>query len=206
MPCPKGNSLSRLSASILVINAACRLVFSSARSSNDPHHAGGPHQPYSWTFAVSCAEMFRGSSMGIGAGPLYTNAIMGQTLTPAERENARKASSTILREDRIQIEESESVSRPDSYSIHCNYTDQAPYSTGEDGTMMTQKSLLHIPSDNPSHDLALFLRLTGPTQPHRRPNRLENGERSVSGRGRSLRFLRLKRRRSLSPSTMTRDR
>jgi hypothetical protein len=57
------------------------------------------------------------AGMPFGAGPLYTDAIMGQTPSVAEREYARKVSSTILREDSIRIE-SEVSSRPDSWSIH----------------------------------------------------------------------------------------
>ena len=79
------------------------------------------------------ADMIKG--MGLGAGPLYTNAIMGQVPSKAEREIARKAGSTILREDSIVVEETENLSRLDSWSIHCNYTGQAPYSETRDDDM-----------------------------------------------------------------------
>ena len=116
--------------------------------------------------------MFRSNEMTIGAGPLYTNAVMGQAPSAAARELARKESSVILRRDSIQIEESSNASRPDSWSVHYDCTDQAPYSTIWDGRGRGRASSLHLPPENPSHDLALFLRLTGPTAPHRRPSQL----------------------------------
>ena len=45
-----------------------------------------------------------GMAAALGAGPLYTNAVMGQTPSAQQRENVCKASSTILREDSIKVE------------------------------------------------------------------------------------------------------
>jgi hypothetical protein len=62
-------------------------------------------------------NMMPPASMAFAAGPLYTNALMGQAPSIAEREQARKASSTILREDSIRIE-SETDSQSELWSIH----------------------------------------------------------------------------------------
>lgn len=141
--------------------------------------------------------MFGPTSMAIGAGPLYTNAVMGQAPSATERENARKASSSILRRKSIQIEESENFSRPESWSMHFDCTNQAPYSAkDDDDDMITQTSLLRLPHDNPSHALAEFLRTTGPTATHRRPSKLERPQRVPPGPMSALRFLKLRSRRS----------
>lgn len=55
------------------------------------------------------------------AGPMYTNAIMGQAISAQAREQALKAGSSILREDSVHVEELETPripSRPDSWSMH----------------------------------------------------------------------------------------
>ena len=137
------------------------------------------------------------AAMVLGAGTLYTSAIMGQAPSAVERENARKASSTILREDSILIEESENTDRPDSWSMHYDCTNQAPYSTNaENSTMMTQNSLLVLPKANPSHDLAFFLRTTGPTAPHRRPTKIDSARRTASRPKNAARFLKTRQKRS----------
>ena len=151
-------------------------------------------------------EMTGPIDMALGAGRLYTNAIMGQVPSAIERENARKASSTILREDSIHVEESENVSRPDSWSMHYDCTDQAPYSDRQDDETMTQASLLHIPSENPSHELAFFLRTTGPTAPHRRPSKIEDSPRPTRGPRNAFRFLRAKQRQAAIRSATAHDR
>lgn len=130
------------------------------------------------------SDMFSGAA-GVGvaalaAGPLYTNAVMGQTPSAQQREHVRKASSTIVREDSIKVELhddlhaslGEQESRPDS--LHYARTDQPPYVNGTDDKMMTQTSLLHLPKSNASHDLAYFLKTTGPNAPSRRPRKIEN--------------------------------
>lgn len=135
--------------------------------------------------------------MAVGAGPLYTNAIMGQAPSAVERENVRKASSTILREDSILIEEESSdVSRPDSWSLNCDDTSQAPYTIGKDDKMMTSTSLLTLPRENASHELAWFLKNTGPTAPHRRPREISQPKRAVAAPKNAFRFLKLGRRRA----------
>lgn len=151
-------------------------------------------------------EMLGPTTMAIGAGPLYTNAVMGQAPSATERENARKASSTILRRDCIHIEESENFSRPESWSMHFDCTNQAPYSTKEDDEMMTQTSLLHLPPENPSHDLAFFLRTTGPTAPHRRPSKLERPQRAASGPKNAFRFPKIRQRRLNTPVATAHER
>ncbi|GIZ39275.1 hypothetical protein CKM354_000266400 [Cercospora kikuchii] len=136
-----------------------------------------------------------------GAGPPYTEAsTMGQAPSSAPATNAksdhlRKASSSaILREDSIQqtFEDSQcpspatdytpALSRSDSWSIHYDCTTQAPYSSAcpgggpsTVGSMNTQTSLTRLPKDNPSHDLAYFLKNTAPPLAHRKPRRVLSG-------------------------------
>lgn len=129
-------------------------------------------------------DMLSGAaSMGmvaLGAGPLYTNAVMGQTPSTEQREHVRKISSTILREDSIKVELHDDIhasfgeqgSRPDS--LHYARTDQPPYVKEADDKMMTQTSLHHLPKHNASHDLAYFLKTTGPNAPSRRPKKVED--------------------------------
>lgn len=126
------------------------------------------------------------ASMGFAAGPLYTNAIMGQIPSAQQREDLRKASSTIFREDSIKVEllddvnTADDLSRQDSFSIHHACTDQAPYTNDRDDEMMTQNSLLVMPRKAASHDLAQFLRTTGPMAPHRRPSKVDRSKRSAA--------------------------
>lgn len=150
-------------------------------------------------FSQSGPEMLGPTGMAISAGPLYVNAIMGQAPSAAERDYARKASSTILREDSIHVEESENLPTPDSFSIHHDCTSQAPYSTSQDDEMITQASLLHLPKDNPSHDLAFFLQTTGPTAPHRRPSKIEGPRYGKHAPKNALRFLGVKRKGATAP-------
>jgi hypothetical protein len=94
--------------------------------------------------------MFSGAAgMGMaafGAGPLYTNAVMGHAPSSQQRDYARKASSTILGEDSIKVELhddlhasfGEQESRPDS--LHYARTDQPPYVKDADDTMMTRRA------------------------------------------------------------------
>lgn len=147
-------------------------------------------------------EMLGQTAMAIGAGPLYTNAIMGQGPSAIERENARKANSTILRQDTItiektaRIEEPESLSRPDSFSMHFDCTDQEPYCPQSDSKMLTQSSLLGIPRDNASYDLADFLKITGPSAPHRRRSKADRPRHVSLKPKNALRFLRPKHKKS----------
>lgn len=142
------------------------------------------------------------ASMGmaaLGAGPLYTNAVMGQAPSAEQREHVRKASSTVFREDsiKVQVDEDPNVSpfgelasRPDS--LHYARTDQPPYVKSADGTMMTQTSLLSLPRDNASHDLAFFLKTTGPNAPNRRPKKIEtHPRRAVSASKNVLKWLKV---------------
>lgn len=151
-------------------------------------------------------EMFGPTGIAVGAGPLYTNAIMGQAPSAIERENLRKASSTILREDSILIEEEPGeVSRPDSWSMHYSCSNQAPYVSGKDDNMLTQTSFLTLPRDNASHDLAFFLKTTGPTAPHRRPSKIEHPRRAVVTPKNALRFLKIAPRRPPTPVVTAHD-
>ena len=139
--------------------------------------------------------------MAIGAGPLYVNAVMGQAPSASQRDHVRKTSLQITARHDIDIEESEQQpSRPDSWSMHFDRTDQAPYSSaGATDDMMTQTSLLNLPKENPSRDLAFFLRTTGPTAPHRRPSKIEQHPRRNATPKNALRFLRLGHKRSQTP-------
>ncbi|KAF2210865.1 hypothetical protein CERZMDRAFT_106662 [Cercospora zeae-maydis SCOH1-5] len=122
-----------------------------------------------------------------GAGPPHTEpSTMGQAPSaPApttKSDHLRKASSSaILREDSIQqtFEDSQcpspatdyapALSEADSWSMHYDCTTQAPYSSAGPGRsppsldrMNTQTSLTRLPKENPSHDLAYFLKSESP--------------------------------------------
>lgn len=140
-------------------------------------------------------------------GQTSSSARAGQLPTQQQRrEKIRKANSTtILRQDFIQqtFEASSqrpsspqtlSLSRPESWSMHYDCTSQAPYlnkyttagaSNSSEDRMMPQTSLARLPKENSregSHDLAFFLRTTGPTAPHRRPSKVEHPRRTISAK------------------------
>lgn len=156
-----------------------------------------------------------GAGMTIGgAGPLNTEATtMGQAhsaAAEAKSEKLRKGSSTtILREDSVQqtfedshchspaTENTPALSRSNSsWSMHYDCADQLPYSTADSvagcssvDKMNTQTSLARLPKDNPSHDLAWFLKNTAPPAPHRKPSRADHPRTAVSGKN-ALRLFR----------------
>ncbi|KAK0257819.1 hypothetical protein LTS09_007433 [Friedmanniomyces endolithicus] len=152
----------------------------------------------------------------LALGPAYKKeTAMGQATSGVERESSSSSEprhhhqpsiTTIVQEDSIQqIDEEPSSpcctqSRPDScWSIHCDRTDQAPYSLGKHtGEMMTSTSLLGLPRKNPSADLAFFLQTTGPVAPHRRPSKAEHRPRSgvATPTKKALHFLKLRPRRA----------
>jgi len=120
--------------------------------------------------------------MAFGADPLDTNSIMGKSQSILERDNPSSINS---REKPIRIGEGpqrpDELSRPDSWSLHYDRTDQAPYACSkDDNKMITATSLLTLPASNASHDLAFFLRTTGPTAPHRRPSKIGQPTRLVA--------------------------
>jgi hypothetical protein len=136
----------------------------------------------------------------LGAGPLYANAVMGTAPSAQQREDVRKASSTILKQDSIKVELdihppfAEQESRPDS--LHYARTDQPPHVKSDDDKMMTQTSLLHLPKANASHDLAYFLKTTGPNAPNRRPKKVDDHpRRAMSASKNVLKWLKVGQRR-----------
>jgi hypothetical protein len=139
--------------------------------------------------------MINHTAMALGADP-FTQAIMGQGPSAAEREHARKTSSTILREDSIRVEESENVSLADSWSMHFDCTTQAPYSTVGKDHKIPRTDLPRGSKENPLYELALFLRNTGPLAPHRRPSKIESPSRAIARRRKALEFLKLKQQNS----------
>ena len=132
------------------------------------------------------------TAMAFGAGPLYTNAIMGQTPSAAEREQARKASSTILREDSIRVEESDNVSLPDSWSMHFDDTNQAPYSTVDKEPTGARTDLHWTTRHGSMRPLVNFLRDTGPVPPHRQPSKIEHPSRTVARKKKAMQFFKLR--------------
>lgn len=144
--------------------------------------------------------------MGVIAGPPYNDTAMGQGTSALERESARHRPSigAIVREDSIHIEEepSSDVSRPDSWSIHCDRTDQAPY---HDGEMTTATSLQGMPKGNELREMAWFLKNTGPSAPHRRPSKAER-PRAATAPKKALNFLKLRPRRSKKAIVTAHDR
>lgn len=159
--------------------------------------------------SLSSELFFAGpTGMAVGAAPFYTEDNMGQAPSAVEREALRKASSTILREDSIVQTEEDcgSYSRPDSWSMHHTCTNQAPYSDPTKDMMMTQESLLRASKANTSHDLAYFLRTTGPTAPHRRPSKLSHSKRGAATSKQPFRFLKMVPRRPTDPVVRAHDR
>jgi hypothetical protein len=161
-----------------------------------------PSQPSDMLFSGTADK----GMAALGAGPLYTNAVMGQAPSAQQREDVRKASSTILRKDSIKVESdeihppfAEQDSRPDS--LHYARTDQPPYvKSGADDKMMTQTSLLHLPKANASHDLAYFLKTTGPNAPNRRPKKVDDHpRRAMSASKNVLKWLKVGQRRPFAP-------
>lgn len=165
------------------------------------------HTPRSWEISPIDPSQSPGPSDMFGASTgsdLHYLDNMGQAPSAAEREEVRKASSAIFREDSIvrQVEvnreyELPPLSREDSWSMHCAYTDQAPYSNANaktyhgDSKMMTSTSMLHLPKGNASKELVDFLRRTGPPEPHRRPSKIEHPRRTVSAPKSALKMLKL---------------
>lgn len=158
-------------------------------------------------------------TFGSAGGPHPTSsssAIMGQASSSSSSAARQRHqyngthratnNSAIFRQDSIVREVEDlplpALSREDSWSMHYDRTDQAPYCAqpihrprnDRDGdTMMTSTSLLHLPRENASADLAYFLRTTGPIDaPHRRPTKLEqHPRRAVSAPKNALKFLRM---------------
>lgn len=167
------------------------------------------------------------TGMTLGAGPGYYCVDMGQTPSASSisaAEKLCKSSSTILREDSIQqrFEDASTVitttnghwssttvplSRKDSWSMNYDCTTQAAYSnpSRRDEDMITQSSLVNLPHNAKSYDLAFFLRTTGPTAPHRRPSKVEPPKRSVSGKN-AFRFLKRGQKRDVTPVQNASDR
>ena len=136
--------------------------------------------------------MVNHTGIAFGAGPSYTNAIMGQGPSAAERDHARKASTTILREDSIQVEQSDNISLADSWSMHFDCMSQARYCSTDNGDMVARKEVLGMGQANECYDLALFLNESGPKPLHRRPSKVASSSRSTVKSTRPLHFLKLR--------------
>ncbi|KAF2722194.1 hypothetical protein K431DRAFT_57476 [Polychaeton citri CBS 116435] len=177
----------------------------------------------------SAPEMYGPSGMAIDAGPFHPHASMGQASSAEQRRHQeqhqqqqhrqcqdhqdlaavgahasnKSCGGNILRQQSIRIEESPVhpvTPSPDSWSMHCACTNQAPYSSStpplKASNMMTQTSILQLPKGNASHDLAFFLRTTGPTAAHRKPSKLEDQKRSAPRN--ALRFFKVGHKRSVA--------
>lgn len=197
---------------------ACGLViWSDARTAAAPSHAmqltGQRRRTPAPTFVNHTTRDFEITASNTSQSPqgdtYHDNTLVGtgtatmgssSSSTAHATEELRRASSTILREDSIlQVSHPKSgeLSRPDSWSMHFDCTDQAPYASSKNDKMMTQTSLLTLPKTNASHDLAHFLRSTGPCQ--RRPSKMEKHGRVVSAPKIALKFLKGAHRRPSAP-------
>jgi len=136
------------------------------------------------------------SILSMGAGPSYTNAFLGQSPSGLERDQVRKKSFNILRQDDIVIEKSDAASPPESCSLHYDRTDQAPYSLDGEARMSVEGTSSHGTHKFDSEKLIEFLRITGPKAAHRRPRRLKQVEGDLSARKRALRFFGLTQRKA----------
>ncbi|KAK4901039.1 hypothetical protein LTR49_027351, partial [Elasticomyces elasticus] len=152
----------------------------------------------------SYPSMMFGRRNGVSrsAGPLHTDATIAQVTSAVEWDSIRYSPScSILGKDAIKIEEEPSsevsASRPVSWSTHRDRTDQAPYVPAKDvGNMMTSTSLLGLPQNNDSAQLAFFLKTTGPSAPHRRPTKVEEPKPGVDAPKKVLQFLKRRLKRS----------
>ncbi|KAK4569658.1 hypothetical protein LTR86_003423 [Recurvomyces mirabilis] len=77
----------------------------------------------------------------------------------------------------------------DSFSLNHTDSTQAPYATINHDEMMTSTSMLWLPRDNVTRELTDFFRYYGPTEPHRRPSKLEPPKRGINAPRKALRFL-----------------
>lgn len=183
--------------------AQCTQLSCSMQLSGVPRRNPGPsftnHTPRAWEITAmnpsqfpTSSEMFGPTGMTVGS-----TSIMGQGSSKTERGHIRDDSSTIFRQNSIQqTEEGSQYTLPlfeteDSSSSHYHYTSQPHYNdsidtrtidgiANDNDKMMTQTSLSRLPRENASHDLAFFLRTTGPTAPHRKPSVIDNPRRTVN--------------------------
>lgn len=85
--------------------------------------------------------------------------------------------------------------------MHYDCTNQAPYS--DTATMMTTNSLVQLPYNHPSRELAFFLKTTGPTAPHRKPSKAERGpRRGGSAKRNVLGFLKVGEKKAAIPTEL----
>jgi len=143
--------------------------------------------------------MFAAAGMAVASGPLYTNTIMGQSTSAFQRGRddgleldhgrAREkygVAGTCSPANSIIVRREASL---DSFSLNHTDSTQAPYTTTNNGKMMTSASMLRLPRNDVTRELTDFFRCYGPTEPHRRPSKLEPPKRGINARSKALRFL-----------------
>lgn len=113
-------------------------------------------------------------TLNSGAGQLWTNSSMGKSQSIFDRDKFNSINSHDMSiQIREETQQPGELSRPDSRSLHYDYTDQAQYACNKDeNAMISATSQLTLPTSNASHALAHFLRTTGPPAPHRRPSKI----------------------------------
>lgn len=212
----------------------CTQLSCSMQLSGVPRRNPGPsfanHTPRAWEITAMNPSQFPTSSdvFGPTVRTVGSATIMGQGSSRTERDNIRDDSSTIFRQDSIQqTEEGSQYTLPlfdtdDASTNHYHCTSQAHYTNSNTSTdtrlahgiandndkMMTQTSLSRLPRENASHDLAFFLRTTGPTAPHRKPSQVDGPRRTVSA-PKKLRFFNLgngPRRQQVTPAQAAHER
>ena len=138
-------------------------------------------------------EIFGFSGHDSNDTPAISSSSIMRRPTPdrATREQHYQASSLVLRKDLLQTEEDLSgdgmLSRADSWSLHCLYSNQRPYMASVNDKMNATDSVLERTE---TRRLADFLRDTGPTAPHRKPSKVERRVKH-HGAKKALRFLRI---------------
>lgn len=178
-----------------------------------PRRNPGPaftnHTPRAWEITAVDPSQFPTSSNVFGPTEMTagSTSMMGQGPSRADRNDTRDVSSTIFRQDSIQQTEEERhyTSLPFgtdfSYPVHYSHTSEGLNCSSIEGSsthdasidndkMMTQTSLSRLPRENASHDLAFFLRTTGPTAPQGKPSRVDHPRRALSA-PKKLRFFNL---------------
>lgn len=93
----------------------------------------------------------------------------------------------------------ERLARTESWSLDHNPVKHNPTPTVIEDRTVTQMSLLQLPKNNSSHDLAFFLRTTGPPEHKSTPPKVENQSRLTAASKQALRLLKLAHRPSTTP-------
>lgn len=136
-----------------------------------------------------------GAAVPFTAGPSFQQALMGQITSAASvADNSQTAKPS--RRTPPHDTASDFISNAQD-AEHTTYADEDLRHPALKRKMMTQTSRLSLPKNNASHDLAFFLRTTGPLEPTRKSSKRIPG-RTALGSKNAFRFLRPGNRRHIA--------